>query len=75
MNKVLLSLVLTLAFSVLIVLGVGFFHLMSEVLNSNIAVLAIGFVLLYSLCFSAVSNLDGGLKEFSVLENDDEEIV
>lgn len=75
MNKVMLSLVLTIAFSILVVLGVGFFHVMSSILNSNIAVLAIGFVLLYLLCFSVVSNVNEGLKEISVLDNDDEEIV
>lgn len=75
MNRVLLSLVLTLSFSVLIVLGVGFFHIMSEILNSNIAVLAVGFVLLYFICFISINNLNEGLNGLSILDEDDEEIV
>lgn len=73
MNRVMLSLVLSMVFSVLVILGVGFFHVMSSILNSNIAVLAVGFGLLYLLCFIVVSNLDNDLEQTSVIENDDED--
>lgn len=75
MNKIMLSLVLAISFSVLIVLGVGFFHIMSTILNSNLAVLCVGFVLLYIVCFIAVSNVDGDLSQLPAMDNDDEEIV
>lgn len=75
MNKVMLSLVLTLAFSMLIVLGVGFFQIMSDLLNSNLAVLGLGFSLLYFVVYAAVSNTEEGLNELGVLDEDSEEVL
>lgn len=73
MNKVMLSLVLTMAFCVLIVLGVGFFQIMSDVLGNNLAVLGIGFVLLFSMVYVVVNSTDEGLENISVLDKDDED--
>lgn len=70
-----LSLVLTLAFSMLIVLGVGFFQIMSDLLNSNLAVLGLGFSLLYFVVYAAVSNTEEGLNELGVLDEDSEEVL
>lgn len=75
MNKVMLSLVLTMAFSVLVVLGVGFFQIMSDLLNNNLAVLGIGFGLLFSMIYVVVSNTENELEDISVLEEDDEAII
>lgn len=75
MNKVMLSLVLTLAFSMLIVLGVGFFQIMSDLLNSNLAVLGLGFSLLYFVVYAAVSNTEEGLNELGVLDEDNEDVL
>ena len=75
MNKVMLSLVLTMAFSVLVVLGVGFFQIMSDLLNNNLAVLGIGFGLLFSMIYVVVSNTENVLEDISVLEEDDEAII
>jgi predicted neutral ceramidase superfamily lipid hydrolase len=74
MNKFLLSLVLTLTFSVLIVLGVGFFQIMSDILESNIAVLGLGVLLLYLTVYISISNMENTFDDMSVLENDDEEL-
>lgn len=74
MNKFLLSLVLTLAFSVLIVLGVGFFQIMSDILNSHIAVLGLGVFLLFLVTYFTINNVENSFEDMSVLENDDEEI-
>jgi hypothetical protein len=74
MNKFLLSLVLTLAFSVLIVLGVGFFQVMSNILNSNIAVLGLGVILLYVVTYLTINNMETSFEDMSILENDDEEL-
>lgn len=73
MNKVMLSLVLTIAFCVLIVLGVGFFQIMSDLLNNNLLVLGIGFTLLFSMIYVVVNSTDEGLESISVLDNEDEE--
>ena len=70
-----LSLVLTMAFSVLVVLGVGFFQIMSDLLNNNLAVLGIGFGLLFSMIYVVVSNTENELEDISVLEEDDEAII
>lgn len=75
MNKVMLSLVLTLAFSVLIVIGVGFFLIMSNLLNNNLAVLSLGVGLLFSVVYIAVSNAEDELEQISILEEDDEAII
>ena len=75
MNKVMLSLVLTMAFSFLVVLGVGFFQIMSDLLNNNLAVLGIGFGLLFSMIYVVVSNTENELEGISVLEEDDEAII
>ena len=74
MNKFLLSLVLTLTFSVLIVLGVGFFQVMSNILNSNIAVLGLGVILLYVVTYLTINNMETSFEDMSILENDDEEL-
>jgi len=74
MNKFLLSLVLTFAFSILVVLGVGFFQIISDILGNNLAVLGIGFLLLYLLIYATVSNMDNSFEDMSILENDEEEI-
>lgn len=74
MNKFILSLVLTLAFSMLIIFGVGFFQIMSNLLNNNLAVLGIGFSLLYLVVFAAINNTEEGLNELSVLDEDNEEV-
>jgi hypothetical protein len=74
MNKFLLSLVLTFAFSVLVVLGIGFFQVMLDILGNHIAVLGIGFVLLYSLVYATISNMDNSFEDMSILENDEEEL-
>lgn len=68
-----LSLVLTIAFCVLIVLGVGFFQIMSDLLNNNLLVLGIGFTLLFSMIYVVVNSTDEGLESISVLDNEDEE--
>lgn len=70
-----LSLVLTLAFSVLIVIGVGFFLIMSNLLNNNLAVLSLGVGLLFSVVYIAVSNAEDELEQISILEEDDEAII
>ena len=74
MSKFLLSLVLTLTFSVLIVLGVGFFQVMSNILNSNIAVLGLWFILLYVVTYLTINNMETSFEDMSILENDDEEL-
>jgi hypothetical protein len=58
MTKFMLSLVLTIAFSILIVLGVGFFHIASTIVSSNIAVLGVGVTILFLINYIAVSNID-----------------
>lgn len=73
MNRVMLSLVLTLAFCFLIVLGVGLFQIMSHVLNNNLVVLAVGFSLIFSMIYAVVNNTDEGLGAISVLDKDDED--
>lgn len=73
MNKVMLSLVLTMAFCVLIVLGVGFFQIMSDLLNNNLLVLGIGFALLFSMVYVVVNSTEEGLENISVLDNENEE--
>jgi hypothetical protein len=70
-----LSLVLTIVFSILIVLGVGFFHIMSTIVGSNIAVLGIGFAILFLVNYIAVSNMDGEFDSLSKIDSDSEEIV
>ena len=75
MNKVMLSLVLTLAFCVLIVLGIGFFQVMSDLLNNNLLVLGIGFGLLFLIVYSVVTNTEDELDQISVLEEDDENFI
>lgn len=75
MTKFMLSLVLTIAFSILIVLGVGFFHIMSTIVGSNIAVLGIGFAILFLVNYIAVSNMDSEFDLLSKIDNDSEEIV
>jgi predicted neutral ceramidase superfamily lipid hydrolase len=74
MNKFLLSLVLTLTFSVLIVLGVGFFQIMSDILESHIAVLGLGVLLLYFTVYISISSMENTFDDMSILENDDEEL-
>jgi len=75
MNKVMLSLVLTLAFCVLIVLGIGFFQVMSDLLNNNLLVLGVGFGLLFLIVYSVVTNTEDELEQISVLEEDDENFI
>ena len=75
MNRFLLSLVLTLVFSVLIVLGVAFFHILSGMLNNNLAVLGIGVGLLFVLTYNSVGNMDESFNFNSILDNDGEELM
>lgn len=75
MNKVMLSLVLTLAFCVLIVLGIGFFQVMSDLLNNNLLVLGVGFGLLFLIVYSVVTNTEDESEQISVLEEDDENFI
>lgn len=70
-----LSLVLTLAFCVLIVLGIGFFQVMSDLLNNNLLVLGVGFGLLFLIVYSVVTNTEDELEQISVLEEDDENFI
>lgn len=70
-----LSLVLTLAFCVLIVLGIGFFQVMSDLLNNNLLVLGVGFSLLFLIVYSVVTNTEDELEQISVLDEDDENFI
>lgn len=75
MNKVMLSLVLTFAFVVLIVLGVGVFQIISGLLNNDLAVLGVGFCLLYLFVYASLVNTDHSFKQLEVLDEDNEEVV
>lgn len=75
MNKILLSLVLTLTVSVLIILGVGVFEIMSYLFDSDIAVLGIGVSLLYIIIYASVNNTENGLESLKILEEDTDELL
>lgn len=70
-----LSLVLTFAFVVLIVLGVGVFQIISNLLDNDLVVLGIGFSLLYLIVYFTLENTEHGFKQLEILEEDNEEVL